>query len=220
MSFLPLPVVDLDRPWGNPDCTECSGICHGHYLKPEIMLHNHSYVYSLPPSVEIQQFFMQLKGRQPTEDELTVVAQKVLLPTSEVQIWLDHLHEVQRNRQRGAAKAAETRRAKRAAKEHAESTPTQLQSANTSTATPTQLQPTYTSTATPTQLQPANAASSTSESGEENVYCGVCGGPYEKVTDDVEDWIGCDGCEQWLHWVCAGITEEPESFLCTTCKNK
>lgn len=74
VSFLPLPVVDLDRPWGNPDCVECSGICHGHYLKPENMLHNHSYVYSPPPSVDIQQFFMQLKGRQPTEDELTAVA--------------------------------------------------------------------------------------------------------------------------------------------------
>lgn len=48
----------------------------------------------------------------------------------------------------------------------------------------------------------------------------MCGGPYEEVTDDVEDWIGCDGCEQWLHWVCAGITEVPESFLCTTCKHK
>jgi len=86
-----------------------------------------------------------------------------------VQIWLDHLHEVQRNQQRGAVKAAETRRAKQAAKEQAKSQATQLQSTDTS--------------------------STTSRSGEDNVCCGVCGGSYEEVTEDVEDWIGCDNCE-------------------------
>ena len=107
-----------------------------------------------------------------------------------MKLWLDHLQKVHKNRQRGAAKAAETRRAKRAAKGVAESTTA--------------------------QLQPSNTRNTTSENGKELVYC-VCG-PYEEETEDVEDWICCDDCEMWFHWVCAGITEEPESFLCNNCK--
>ena len=51
---------------------ECGGVCHGHYLKPADM-DNCSYVGSLPPSVKIHKFFVQLKGRQPSEDELVSV---------------------------------------------------------------------------------------------------------------------------------------------------
>ena len=55
-----------------------------------------------------------------TESEVTELAKRVLLPVSEVQIWLKHLQEVQHNRKRGAAQAAITRKAKKAAaKDHA-----------------------------------------------------------------------------------------------------
>lgn len=129
--------------------------------------------------MEIQQFFMQLKGRQPTEDELNSSC-------TESNIWSANMASWSTEKPtRGAAKAAETRRAKRAAKEHAESTPTQL------------------------QRQPVKVVRKIFFF----FFCSVCGGRYEEVTDDVEDWIGCDGCETWLHWVCAGIIEEPESFL-------
>ena len=60
--------------------------CLGHYLKPERISDNHSSDTSLPPSVVIQQFFVKLKGQKATEDELTLLAQKVLLPTSEAQL--------------------------------------------------------------------------------------------------------------------------------------
>ena len=133
--------------WGSSDCIECGQFCYGHYLKPENMSHNQSYIATLPPSMEIQQFFIQLKDQQPTEDELTAVAKKVLLPISEVQMWLDHLHEVHKNRQRGATKAAETREAKQVAKEQASES---------------------------VQLLPATNGT-TIGSGEENVCCGVCG---------------------------------------------
>ena len=56
------------------------------------------------------------------------------------------------------------------------------------------------------------------KSGKEKVHIVVCGGPYIEVTEDVEDWIFCDKCETWFHWVCAEVIEEPESFLCKTCK--
>ena len=39
------------------------------------------------------------------------------------------------------------------------------------------------------------------ESENEIVYCGACNGTYEEETEDVEDWICCDGCETWFHWV-------------------
>ena len=81
-SFIPLPVMDVNRPLGRPDCEERGGFCRGHYQKPGAMAHNHSYVASLSPSMEIQQFFMQLKGWQPSEDELMSVAKTVLLPVS------------------------------------------------------------------------------------------------------------------------------------------
>ena len=166
---------------------ECGGVCHGHYLKPADM-DNCSYVGSLPPSVKIHQFFVQLKGQQPSEDELVSVPKTVLLPVSEVKLWLNHLLEVHKNGQRGAAKAAETRKAKRAAaKDNSKKT---------------------------VQLQPSD----NQESENEIVYCGACNGPYEEETEDVEDWICCDGCETWFHWVCIGITQEPQLFLCNGCK--
>ena len=104
-------------------------------------------------SVKIHQFFV-LK-----------VAKTVLLPVSEVKLWLNHLLEVHKNRQWGAAKAAETRKAKRASAKDT------------------------------VQLQPSD----NQESEKEIVYCGACNGPYEEETEDVEDWICCDGCETWFH---------------------
>ena len=34
VTFISLPVVDTNRPWGRRDCVECGGVCHGHNLKP------------------------------------------------------------------------------------------------------------------------------------------------------------------------------------------
>ena len=35
VSYLPLPILDPERPWGKADCNDCGGQCHGHFLKPE-----------------------------------------------------------------------------------------------------------------------------------------------------------------------------------------
>ena len=43
--------------------------------------------------------------------------------------------------------------------------------------------------------------------------CGVCYGTYQEETVEVEDWIGCDRCDAWFHWVCVNITEEPSIFF-------
>ncbi len=77
LSYLPLPVIDDSRPWGNTTCVECTGVCNGHYSKPTIPL-------ALPmspspiPSLEIQHHFNLLKGSQPTSDQLDALYVKRL----------------------------------------------------------------------------------------------------------------------------------------------
>lgn len=55
---------------------------------------------------------MSLKGSEPTETQVKAVAQKTLLSTNGVTMWLNHLNTIQQNRRRGAKKAAATRRRK------------------------------------------------------------------------------------------------------------
>ena len=49
---------------------------------------------------------------------------------------------------------------------------------------------------------------------EDNVQCSKCGQPYTE--SEAEDWIGCDLCDSWWHYWCAGLnsmlTEEEEWF--------
>ena len=66
-----------------------------------------------PPSVVLKEMFTS--DVVVTESFIKNVAQKVLLPCNEVQIWLEHLKVIIENRKRGAAKAAATPRAKKAA---------------------------------------------------------------------------------------------------------
>ena len=107
LIYLPMPIPDPERPWGNNSCKQCSGFCSGHFLVPEVALSSHAVPMSMPPSTVIQRAFKQSK----TEGDLTELAQKVLLPVDEVQIWVAHLETVDANRKRGAQKAVATRRA-------------------------------------------------------------------------------------------------------------
>ena len=105
LKCIPLPVQDLSRPPGNLNCSECDGICKGHYLKPE-QLTCTSYsnpTFSPPPSAIIENAFKANAN----------LAKETLLPTEEVTLWLEHLKLVAENRKRGAEKAAQTRRAKK-----------------------------------------------------------------------------------------------------------
>ncbi|XP_067930112.1 transcription initiation factor TFIID subunit 3-like isoform X2 [Watersipora subatra] len=48
--------------------------------------------------------------------------------------------------------------------------------------------------------------------------CPTCG----KV-DDGSPMIGCDGCDEWFHWTCVGITEQPPEdveWFCGKCAEK
>lgn len=112
LSYLPLPIPDKDRPWGG-SCTSCS-LCCGHYTDPKSAVNIPSTLSVAPPSTVLLNFFNSLKGLKPTQKQLEAVSRQVLLPCSEVELWLNHLTTIQENRKRGAAKAAETRKKQRA----------------------------------------------------------------------------------------------------------
>ena len=104
-----------------------------------------------PPSLLMKEAFQKLT-EEPTPEFIEGLARKCLLPPSEVSFWIEHLQQVQKNRRRGAAKAAITRQNRK-----------QTQNMETS-----------------------------EDLTSEAVFCGVCGDLYEQLTDEVENWVGCD----------------------------
>ena len=69
----------------------------------------------MPPSTVLKQTFSNVGDGEVSDELVSSTARKVLLSTEDVKLWLEHLAEVVRNRKRGAAKAAETRRRKKKA---------------------------------------------------------------------------------------------------------
>ena len=60
---------------------------------------------------------------------------------------------------------------------------------------------------------------STSTCSDDTATCGKCGQIYTE--DEAEDWIGCDECESWWHYWCAGLDKmlsEEEEWLCDFCQ--
>ncbi|RWS04572.1 hypothetical protein B4U79_15936, partial [Dinothrombium tinctorium] len=55
----------------------------------------------------------------------------------------------------------------------------------------------------------------TGENGDKVWICPAC-----KKPDDGTPMIGCDGCDDWYHWVCVGIKVPPkdeDSWFCNRC---
>ena len=107
ITYLPLPVPDPSRSWGSA-CSECEGICSGHYLKPLEAFNSTMKPLSEPPSTVLSEAFKKLKGTAPSDDLIEELSKKTLLKAGEVQIWFSHLATVAENRKRGAQKASET----------------------------------------------------------------------------------------------------------------
>ena len=64
----------------------------------------------------------------------------------------------------------------------------------------------------------AKGSRSRSELTADSTYLfSACEETYEEETDEVENWIGCDHCNRWYHWVCVGVVTEPEFFHCNVC---
>ena len=118
VSYLPLPIPDPARPWGSPNCPDCSKTCYGHFLKPEVAILSPLPEMKKPPSTVIKEAFQKIEG-SPSEEQVQKTAKAVLLSPEEVMWWFNHLQTVRENRKRGARKAAETRRKKKMAKQSA-----------------------------------------------------------------------------------------------------
>lgn len=81
-----------------------------------------------PPSTVLKQLFSEGAIRQSSMES---IAKQVLLPCDECEIWLNHLQTVLQNRQRGAKKAAATRRAKSLAMKQKQGTAQHVASSET-----------------------------------------------------------------------------------------
>ena len=68
-----------------------------------------------------------------------------------------------------------------------------------------------------TRKQKRSLKTSRSSSITNEYYCGVCHSKYQEFTDVEEQWIGCKQCDCWYHFICLGITEAPDNFLCESC---
>ena len=171
VSYLPCPVPDPSRAWGSIDCSRCKGVCYGHFLDPKAAYRSNIPPMIKPPSQVMKEEFDHRKGCKPDDSFIKEVAARVLLPP-EVEMWMEHLAAVQKNRKRGVEKAAET------------------------------------------------CQQSQTETQQTSSFCHVCGLPYELYTDEVENWIACDECEEWFHFECVGIVTVPEVFFCSQCQSE
>ena len=68
--------------------------------------------------------------------------------------------------------------------------------------------------------QPASASiEQSSRSKEPEVYCGGCRQTYTDA--ESESWVGCDTCDSWWHYWCAGfesMPEEEDEWVCELCQ--
>ena len=114
VNMLPLPVIDIERPWGS-DCEVCNGKCCGHYKNVLINVCDSSSLdtIALPPSTTILKKEFNTTTYPFSGNFVQSAAKKATLSPSDTSIWLEHIHTVLMNRKCGATKAAATRRAKK-----------------------------------------------------------------------------------------------------------
>ena len=102
---LPLPTKDDNRQC-NDDCVRN---CPGHY-----MAELSKKVSSVVPSIYLAEKFKENINAGPAE--LIQMSRKCMLKANDVKFFWEHMQTVQRNRQKGARKAQETRARKKATK--------------------------------------------------------------------------------------------------------
>ena len=79
LDYIPFPVPDPAKPWGNPNCEKCAGFCAGHFLDPEAAVLSTLPAMKQPPSAILKEFHSSLKV-VPSDSELEEIARKAMLP--------------------------------------------------------------------------------------------------------------------------------------------
>ena len=103
MEYFPIPIPDPNRSWG-VDCSTSKGTCAGHFLRPDDRLvHYRNYgregMMANPASKILGDAEFLVEKVKPN---ITDLANKTLLPTDHVQMWLERVDEVHKNRMEGA----------------------------------------------------------------------------------------------------------------------
>ena len=87
VSYIPLPAVDLKRPYGSQSCSNCENECAGHFLPPkkliEAYMKGDAVTQHKEPPTEVLKDYFQKCG---IVDDLTIqeLAEKCVLPASGV----------------------------------------------------------------------------------------------------------------------------------------
>ena len=119
LSYLPIPIPDPKRCWGQP-CEQCKSFCTGHYLKPDEHL-EHVTKYGTdkcaftPPKDQLEKATKSKLGKNEDwrEEDYHCICKKVLLSTDDARIWTAHVCLTSERRKAGAKKAAATRARRR-----------------------------------------------------------------------------------------------------------
>ena len=87
LTYLPLPVPDPERPWGNTSCPNCKGFCKGHYHASPLDTDGIRAAI-MPPSIILKNFFSELCKANAliSDDMITQAAKETLLSVEDV--WI------------------------------------------------------------------------------------------------------------------------------------
>ena len=106
LSFLPLPIKDLKQPWGG-SCDKCTGVCSGHYLKPEehinwIREYGTDACEKVPPRAKIEQFVKT--GDKVVQEDIDELSKLNLLSREDTEICVEHFVSIFERRKRNNEK--------------------------------------------------------------------------------------------------------------------
>ena len=192
LSFLPLPAVDPERPYGSGDCSQFKCVCSGHYMKPEqlrVAFRSGTNIASKPPSNVLLSKMTKLKYEMPDENGILELSKELILYPEDTRMWCEHLWQVHRNRVNGAKKKAS---AKQKSKDKAKGK------------------------SHPKSKSHISEMDKCLQCSQEYLP-----GNVQADDDGAIDWIFRDGCNKWCHALCSGVTDIHESvdWLCLACSD-
>jgi hypothetical protein len=106
LSFLPIPIKDPQQPRGGP-CNKCTGICSGHYLKPEDHIRwveekGYDACEKVPPRATIEEFVNA--GNKVSPDIVEDLSKTCLLSLEDTEICVEHFVSKFERRKRNSEK--------------------------------------------------------------------------------------------------------------------